>query len=211
FFTRDRSTASLPSSLTPRTYDLPPQPTSLIGRQRELAQLSKIMARPDVRLLTLTGAGGTGKTRLAIELAAAQCDSFEHGCVFVDLAVVSTPALVLSAVATAVGLRDIGTQPLLDTLKLYLRDRHLLAVLDNFEHLIDAAPLLPDLLGAAPQLTILVTSRAALRLWRWEHEFAVPPLALPDAATPATPESLESVPSVSLFVERARACRADFT
>ena len=198
------------SSLAPRTHDLPPQPTALIGRQRELSQLTDILARPDVRLLTLTGAGGTGKTRLAIELAAAQYDWFEHGCVFVDLAVVSTPAMVPSALATAVGLRDIGTQPLLETLKLYLRDRHLLAVLDNFEHLLDAAPLLPDLLGAAPRLKVMVTSRAALRQWRWEHEFSVPPLALPDAATPASPESLELVPSISLFVERARARRADF-
>ena len=199
------------SSLAPRRHDLPPQPTALIGRQTELFQLSDILARPEVRLLTLTGAGGTGKTRLAIELAATHYNSFDHGCVFVDLAVVSTSALVPSALATAVGLRDIGSQPLLETLKLYLRDRHLLAVLDNFEHLLDAAPLLPDLLGAAPRLKVMVTSRAALRLWRWEHEFSVPPLALPDAATPASPESLASVPSVSLFVERARARRADFS
>jgi predicted ATPase/pimeloyl-ACP methyl ester carboxylesterase/DNA-binding CsgD family transcriptional regulator len=199
------------SSLAPRVHDLPPQPTPLIGRQRELSHLTEIIARPEVRLLTLTGAGGTGKTRLAIELAASQHASFDHGCVFVDLAAVSTPALVPSAVATAVGLRDIGSQPLLETLKLYLRDRHVLAVLDNFEHLLEAAPLLPDLLSASPRLKIMVTSRAALRLWRWEHEFAVPPLALPDATAPPTPESLASVPSVSLFVERARARRADFT
>jgi predicted ATPase/pimeloyl-ACP methyl ester carboxylesterase len=199
------------SSLAPRSHELPPQPTALIGRGRELSHLTDILTRPEVRLLTLTGVGGTGKTRLAIEVAAAQCESFEHGCVFVDLAVVSTPAVVPSALATAVGLRDIGSQPLLDTLKLYLRERHLLAVLDNFEHLLDAAPLLPDLLSAAPRLKVIVTSRAALRLWRWEHEFAVPPLALPDRAPPVSPDALASVPSVSLFVERARARRADFS
>jgi non-specific serine/threonine protein kinase len=192
-------------------YDLPPQPTALIGRQRELVQLKQILARPEVRLLTLTGAGGTGKTRLAIELATLHRESFEHGCVFVDLVGVSAPALVPSALATAVGLRDIGSQPLLETLKLYVRDRNLLVVLDNFEHLLQAAPLLPDLLGASPRVKVLVTSRAALRLWRWEHEFAVPPLGLPDTAIASTPESLVKVPSVALFVERARARRADFT
>jgi non-specific serine/threonine protein kinase len=192
-------------------HDLPPRPTALIGRQQEFAQLGEILGRPEVRLLTLTGAAGTGKTRLAIELAASHRESFEHGCVFVDLVGVSAPALVLSALAAAMGVRDIGSQPLLETLKLYVRDRSLLVVLDNFEHLLEAAPLLPDLLGASPRLKVLVTSRAALRLWRWEHEFDVQPLGLPEAATVSTPESLARVPSVALFVERARARRADFT
>jgi non-specific serine/threonine protein kinase len=191
--------------------DLPSQPTALIGRQRELSQLRHMLARPEVRLLTLTGAGGTGKTRLAVQLAAAHGDAFEHGCVFVDLSPVSSPALVPSVVAAAVGLRDIGTQPLLETLKLYLRERQMLAVLDNFEHLLEAVSLLPDLLTASSRLKIVVTSRAALRLWRWEHEFTVAPLAVPDAPSRAAPDRLASVPSVALFVDRARARRADFS
>jgi non-specific serine/threonine protein kinase len=195
----------------PQAGDLPSQPTALIGRERELDQLRDMLARPAVRLLTLTGAGGTGKTRLAIELAAERCDAFQHGCVFVDLAVLTSPALVPTTLAAAVGLRDIGTQPLLDTLKAYLRDRQVLAVLDNFEHLLEAAPLLPELLAASTHLRIIVTSRAALRLWRWEHEFAVAPLAVPDPAAHAVPERLAMVPSVALFVERARARRADFS
>jgi predicted ATPase len=107
--------------------------------------------------------------------------------------------------------RDIGSQPLLDTLKLYLGERHILAVLDNFEHLLGAAPLIPDLLTASTRLKIIVTSRATLRLWRWEREFAVAALAVPDLAARATPDSLALVPSVALFVERARARRANFS
>jgi predicted ATPase/pimeloyl-ACP methyl ester carboxylesterase/DNA-binding CsgD family transcriptional regulator len=189
---------------------LPSQPTRLIGRERELAELGQQLARSEVRLLTLTGPAGTGKTRLAIHLAAERGETFEHGSVFVDLAPVRDPALVVSALASGLGLLDVGSQPLIDTVTHFVRDRHLLVVLDNFEQVLEAAPLLADLLAASPRLSLLVTSRAALRLWRWEHEFPVAPLALPDPRHPRLPESLDNVPSVALFVERARARRPDF-
>jgi hypothetical protein len=187
------------SWFAPPTSDLPSQPGALIGRDRELSHLRQMLARPEVRLLTLTGAGGTGKTRLAIELAVKERDAFEHGCVFVDLAPVSSAALVPTTLAAAVGLRDIGTQPLLETLKLYLRERHILAVLDNFEHLLDAAPLLPELLAASTRLNIIVTSRAALRLWRWEHEFAVAPLAVPDLASRRSLQHLVALAGLAIL------------
>jgi predicted ATPase/pimeloyl-ACP methyl ester carboxylesterase/DNA-binding CsgD family transcriptional regulator len=186
---------------------LPSQPTPLIGRERELAELARQLARAEVRLLTLTGSAGTGKTRLAIQLATEQGHQFEDGSVFVDLAPVRDADLVLSTIASAMGLLDVGSQPLMETLQHYLRDRRLLLVLDNFEQVLEAAPRLADLLAASPGLKLVVTTRAALRLWRWEHEFPVPPLALPESRAP---EVLAAVPSVALFVERARARRPAF-
>src|SRR5688572_13805192 len=128
------------SPLPQRSRDLMSQPTTLIGRERELTELSEQLSRPEVRLLTLTGPAGTGKTRLAVELAAERSDTFRDGSVFVDLAPIRDPALVISAIATACGLLDVGSQPLIETVKLYVRDRHLLAVLDNFEQVLAAAP-----------------------------------------------------------------------
>ena len=125
-----------------RLRDLPSQPTPLIGRERELAELGQQLTRSEVRLLTLTGPAGTGKTRLAVQLAAERGETFQHGTVFVDLAAVRDPALVSSAIAGALGLLDVGSQPLIETVKHFLRDRHLLLVLDNFEQVLEAAPLL---------------------------------------------------------------------
>jgi predicted ATPase/pimeloyl-ACP methyl ester carboxylesterase/DNA-binding CsgD family transcriptional regulator len=189
---------------------LPAQPTALIGRDRELTELRRQLLRPDVRLLTLTGAAGTGKTRLALEVAADLFDTFEHGSVFVELTPVRDPALVTPAIAAAVGVHDAGGQPLIETLKTFLRTRHVFLVLDNFEQVLAAAPLVAELLAASTALKALVTSRAALRLLRWEHEFPLPPLRVPDRGHPPPPGTLADVPAVALFVERARARRPGF-
>jgi predicted ATPase/pimeloyl-ACP methyl ester carboxylesterase/DNA-binding CsgD family transcriptional regulator len=198
------------SPLPPRSRDLRSPSTPLIGRDRELAELGRQLFRPDVRLLTLTGPAGTGKTRLAVELAARHVDRFEHGCVFVDLAPIRDPALVISTIATAVGLPEVGSQPLVQTVKHFLGDRHLLVVLDQFEQVLAAAPLLAELLAESSRLKLLVTSRATLRLWRWEHQFPVAPLELPDPRRAYAPASLETIASLALFAERARARRPDF-
>ena len=157
---------------------LPAQPGALIERERELTEIQARLRAPDLRLLTLTGPGGAGKTRLAIAVASALKAEFEHGVCFVDLAPLTDSALVLPALARALGVHDTGGQPLLERLVGRLHERHLLLVLDNFEHLLEAAPPLADLLAGAPDLKVLVTSRALLHL-RWEQEFPVASLALP--------------------------------
>src|SRR5262249_21285073 len=134
----------LPSDFPPlRTFDarmtnLPAQPTALIGREREAAVLAARLREPDARLLTLTGPGGTGKTRLSIQVAGDLRDDFENGVFFVDLAPVRDPALVAPTIAQALGVKESGQRPLLESLKAYLRSKHLLLVLDNFEQLLDA-------------------------------------------------------------------------
>ncbi|HLZ71462.1 MAG TPA: AAA family ATPase, partial [Dehalococcoidia bacterium] len=161
-------------------------------------------------LVTLTGPGGTGKTRLALQAAADLLDDFADGVFFVDLAPLGEPGRVASAIAQALGVRETELEPVADTLRAHLRDKRLLLVLDNFEHLTEAAPLLPELLGAAPGLTLLVTSRVPLHL-RGEREFPVPPLPLP--RTDGAPSGLAAAagsPAVALFVQRAQAVRPDF-
>jgi predicted ATPase len=155
---------------------LPSQPTALIGREHEVAHLRELLLNPEIRLLTLVGTGGTGKTRLALAVAADLVDAFEHGVIFVDLCAAPSPADVVPTIARALGLVDLGTHVRLDRLRQYLATRDLLLVLDNFEHVLGAAPLIAELLAACSSLKILVTSRAGLRL-RWEHEFPVQPLA----------------------------------
>jgi predicted ATPase/DNA-binding CsgD family transcriptional regulator len=187
---------------------LPVTSTPLVGREPEVARARERLLDPHVRLLTFTGPGGTGKTRLALAVAASLADRYVDGVHFVDLAPVRDPLLVHGAIAHAFGIQDAGDQPLLETLRLYLRPRHLLLVLDNFEQVIEAAALVADLLAACPPIKIIVTSREPLHL-TWEHEWLVSPLALPPPAA-ATRHLIVAAPAVTLFVERARASKSDF-
>jgi predicted ATPase/class 3 adenylate cyclase len=196
-------------SLEQRLTNLPVQATPLVGRQRELDETGEILTRDDVRLLTLTGVGGTGKTRLALQLAADELDRFPDGVYFVDLAAVDDPELVIPTIARVIAIRELGAMSLEETLSEYLRGRRMLLVLDNFEQVVAGGPRLVALLASAAGLKLLVTSRAPLRL-SGEHEYAVPPLGVPDVSQFADLDALSASESVSLFVERARAIRADF-
>ncbi|HYP28196.1 MAG TPA: tetratricopeptide repeat protein [Blastocatellia bacterium] len=196
-------------NLDGRPNNLPAQPTALIGRKTELAEVEMLLLREDVRLVTMTGPGGTGKTCLGVRAAAHLIDQFEGGICFVSLAPIRKPALVASAIIGALGGREAGGKPLIDSLKEHLRDKQILLLLDNFEQVVPAAPLVAELLSACPRLKVLVTSRMALRL-RGEQEFAVPPLALPDPKHLPSLEMLSRNAAVVLFVQRARAVRRDF-
>jgi predicted ATPase len=196
-------------SLDPLTNNLPVQPTPLIGRESELASLREMIATSGVRLITLTGPGGTGKTRLALQAAAESLDAFLDGVWWVPLATVSDPALVLGAIAAPLGVRDVPGEPLATTLAEHLRTRHTLLLLDNLEHVVDAAPLIGQLIAAAPMLVILATSREPLRL-RAEREFPVDPLPVPREGPRISLEDALASPAVQLFVERAQAVKHGF-
>jgi len=189
--------------------NLPLQLTSLVGREQEVAAAVKLLRHPGVRLLSMVGTAGVGKTRLALQVASDLVESFADGVFFVALTPVRDTELVLSTVAQTLGLRAMGSQSFLDLLKTYLRDKHCLLLLDNFEQVVGAAPLFADLLEACPDLKILVTSREVLRL-RAEHQFSVPPLALPDRKHLPDDRALADVPAVDLFIQRAQAIRPDF-
>jgi predicted ATPase/DNA-binding SARP family transcriptional activator len=202
--------ADVPASGTGRYHRLPAEPGSLIGRAAEVAALRARLGQPEVRLLTLTGPGGTGKTRLALAAAAASLDHFPGGACFVNLVPLRDPAMVAGALAAALGLPQARDEPPAAAVSRALRDQRPLVVLDNCEHLLDAcADLAAGLLAACPHLTILATSRAPLRL-AWEHEFAVPPLDMPDPARLPPLDALAAVPAVALFCARARAASRAF-
>jgi predicted ATPase/class 3 adenylate cyclase len=190
--------------------NLPLQPTPLVGREREVAEIADRARSEEVRLLTLTGPGGTGKTRLALQVAADLLEEFKDGVFFVILATITDPELVASTIAGPLGIKESGDQPLEESLKAYLRDRNLLLVLDNFEQVLEGAPLVGEFLGACPKLKILATSRIPLRLYG-EQEYPVPPLALPDPGVLPPLEILTQYEAVRLFVERARTVKPDFT
>lgn len=200
-----------PSTVPAAQSNLPTPATALIGREWQVAAVCAMLrmrdAERDARLVTLTGPAGVGKTRLSVVVAQRLRDDFSGDVLFVALASVRDPALVLSAIAQALGLKENAALPLLDLLKTNLRDRRVLLVLDNFEHVLAAAPAIAELLTSAPALKVMVTSRAVLRI-SGEHEFRVPPLELPAQAAPST--DWERYGAIRLFVERARAVRQDF-
>ncbi|HEY7034308.1 MAG TPA: tetratricopeptide repeat protein [Thermomicrobiales bacterium] len=188
---------------------LPRPLTSLVGRDREVAAARTFLLDPTCRLLTLTGPGGVGKTRLAVRVAASLSNHFADGVVFVPLAAVARADLVLPTIAQAFGLRDLPDQSLSERLAAALHDRQQLLVLDNLEHLIAATPDLASLLASCPALHILATSRTRLRL-SGEQEYPVPPLpAPPDQPSPSA-ATVTGSPAVALFVERARAANPAF-
>jgi predicted ATPase/class 3 adenylate cyclase len=189
--------------------NLPVQPNPLVGRAAELVKVSDLLMHEDVRLVTLTGVGGTGKTRLALQVAADLLDRFEDGVFFVDLAPLADPALVLPTIAATLGIREAGGRSLRDSLVSYLTGKRLLLLLDNFEHLLAASSVVADLLAACGDLKVLATSRATLHV-RAEREFPVPPMALPDPTRLPAPDRLAEVAAVTLFVQRAQAAKPDF-
>jgi predicted ATPase/class 3 adenylate cyclase len=209
------TTPDLPSEFPPlRTLEslrnnLPLQPTPLVGREREVEEVCERLRQEDIRLLTLTGPGGTGKTRLALQAAADLLEDFEDGVFFVYLAATTDPDLFLTQVAGALGLQESGDVPLEDLLKEYLGRRELLLVLDNFEQLLSAVPLVGELLSAAPRLKGLATSRIPLGIYG-EHEYAVPPLSVPDTKRLPPIEVLSQYEAVRLFIDRASAAKRGF-
>ena len=200
-----------PHSSQPPT-NLPAPLTSFVGRKAELERARQALWRMDTRLITMTGPGGTGKTRLASQVAVSVLDDFQDGVFFVELAPLTDPALVPTAIAQALGLTEAASRkPPVERVKEYLTDKKLLLVLDNFEQLTGAASVVDTLIRAAPHLKILVTSRAPLHLYG-EREFPVPPLEVPSTEfrVPSNVDALGTPDAVRLFVERAQAVKPDF-
>ncbi len=203
----DDSTASVMRGRPLTALPLPP--IRLIGRETEVNTLCDLLGQEEIRLLTLTGSGGTGKTRLALAVAAAVRDRYPDGACFVDLSPLSDPALVMPAIATALGVREAAGESSRETLIRALRDRRLLVVLDNCEHVLGAASDIAAMIASCPRLVILATSREPLHV-RAEQAITVTPLALPDRARLLPLDDLGQVAAVALFVERAQAANAGF-
>jgi predicted ATPase/class 3 adenylate cyclase len=210
------TTPALPSEFPPlktlesHTNNLPLQATPLVGREREVESVCGLLRSSETRLLTLLGPGGTGKTRVGLQVAAELADDFEDGVFFVPIAAITDPTLVAPTIARVLGLSEGGAQPLEELLEGYLRDRQTLLLLDNLEQVLEAAPIVERLLSNAPNLKILATSRIPLGLYG-EYEFPVPPLSLPDPDSLPPLEYLTEYEAIRLFVERARAVRPDFS
>jgi predicted ATPase/tRNA A-37 threonylcarbamoyl transferase component Bud32 len=208
---RDRLAESPAHPSEPRPANLPLQRTAFIGREHEEAALRQLLGREDARLVTLTGPGGIGKTRLALQVAEGIAHQFLGGVFFVPLSSVSDHSLIASTIAQAVGVRESGNQSAQESLKQHMSGlgQPVLLLLDNFEHLVSAAPVVAQLLTIGPKLKIVVTSQAPLHVYG-EHEFPVPPLALPDPTSIPRLEVLSGLPAIELFVERARAVKHEF-
>jgi predicted ATPase len=209
---RDRFAEKPMKQVEARPANLPAQRTGFVGREREVTLAKELLLRPDVRLVTITGPGGIGKTRLGVQVANALTENFPGNIHFVPLAPLSDPALIPSVMVQAMGIRAAGGQSPLQILNENLQDPQrapILLLLDNFEHVMEAAPMVAALLAMGPNLKILVTSRAALHVYG-EHEFPVPPLALPDTRSKPSVQVLSECPAVVLFVQRAIAAKPDF-
>ncbi len=205
----------LPSDFPPlntldnRPNNLPVQASLFVGREKEVDAVRNLLRRPDVKMLTLTGPGGTGKTRLALEAAASLAEDFRDGIFFITLASITGHELVIPTIAQTLGIKEASGQSLADSLKAYLRDKQILLALDNFEQVLEAATSVAQLLAASAHLKVLVTSQVVLHL-RGEQEFAVPPLGLPDLNSLPSVEALLKYEAVNLFVERARLAKPEF-
>ena len=209
---RDRLAEASTRPPESRLNNLPVPRTAFIGREHEATALRQLLSRADVQLVTLTGPGGIGKTRLALQVAADAAAEFPAGVCFVPLSAVSDGALIASTIAQALGVRETANQSSQESLKEYVSglDQPMLLLLDNFEHLVSAAPVIAQLLTTGPKLKIAVTSQAPLHVYG-EHEFPVPPLALPDLKSIPPLDVLTSLPAVALFVDRAQAVKHEFT
>jgi len=197
------------NTLDTRPNNLPTQPTAFVGREREVNAIGKLLRRPDVRLLTLTGTAGVGKTRLGLQVAEQLRDLFADGVFLVSLALVNDAALVIPIMAQTLAVGEAGEQTLLERLQDYLRDKQLLLVLDNFEQVAASAIEVAALLTACPRLKVLVTSRVVLHV-QAEHEFIVAPLALPNLKRLPDLAALAQYEAVALFIQRAQAVKPDF-
>jgi len=200
---------SLPIPKIPIENNLPIQPTPFIGREQEVKEVCELLQSKEVRLVTLSGPGGTGKTRLCLQVAGKLLGLFNSGVFFIPLAEFRDPDLMVSKIAQQLGIREGGSQPLLLSLKNYLRDKQILLLIDNFEQILQGADLIADLLMAAPRLKILVTSRILLNL-RGEYEYSVPPMTLPDRNLMKNTELVSQSEAIQLFASRARAAAPRF-
>jgi len=203
--------AAFPPLRTPvaATHHLPVPPTPLIGREQQVAEVIAMMRPPRARIVTLTGPGGTGKTRVGLQVAQELSGGYEHGACLVDLAPISDVDLVASTVATTLGVAEVAGEPLMATLESTLKERRMLLLVDNFEQVSAAAHQVGRLVAAAPGLSVLVTSRVPLQI-NGEHEYPIPPLTLPDTRRLPQLENLSRNASVRLFVERAQAINPGF-
>ncbi|HJT58245.1 MAG TPA: adenylate/guanylate cyclase domain-containing protein [Ktedonobacteraceae bacterium] len=197
-------------TLDTQRNNLPIQPTPFIGREKEVAAVTQLLRRADVQLITLTGTGGVGKTRLGLHVAAELSDDFTDGVFVVALAPVNDPAQVIPAIAQTLTISEASERPLFTLLQAFLKEKQLLLLLDNFEQVGDAAVMLAELLATCPRLKVIVTSRVGLHV-RAEHEFVVPPLSVPTLKQLPDLKTLSHYEAVTLFIERAQAMKPDFS